>query len=94
MIRAFMGRFWGWIAAGAGAVIMALLAAMQFVARQRDKAQAKAEQEERRADTAEARIEQRQRADEASQQSKEQGDDDVRKATDRARSGKRDHFSK
>lgn len=78
------------ILAGLAAVLMVWLNVTQ---RQRDKAQEKAEKQERRADTAEARIEQRQQADSASKAAKETGDARVEEARDNARTGNRDHFS-
>lgn len=78
------------ILAGLSAVLLVWLNVTQ---RQRDKAQDKADKQQRRADTADQRIEQRQQADSASKAAKEQGDEAVEQARDKARTGDRDHFS-
>lgn len=52
----------------------------------------RASREKRRADAAEVRVQHYQAAEEASRQSKQEGDSRVQKAVDRARSGDRSHF--
>lgn len=85
-------RLWKWLAAAGGAVITVLIIALNWTRRQRDKAEEHADRQKERADTAETRIKQRDRVRQADKDAKRKGEQDVEKAVDRARSGRRDHF--
>ncbi|PAU79232.1 MULTISPECIES: hypothetical protein [Halomonas] len=88
-----MSRLRQIVVAALGLLATALSIALAVVARQRDNARQRADDEGRRADTAEERIEQRHKADTASAKGKEEGERDVEKARADARSGRRDHFA-
>lgn len=83
-----------WIGAFVAAVMAGLLIAVRVISGQRDRAREKAKREEERAATAEKRIEKRKQADDASYKAKAEGDKRVQEAIDRARDGKRDHFTR
>ena len=88
-----MGIIYRWAAKILAGLVAVLLVWLNATQRQRDKAEEKAQNQERRADTAEARIDQRHKADEVSQTAKETGDARVEESRDKARTGSRDHFS-
>lgn len=83
-----------WLAAAFAAIVAGLLFALKIVGGQRDRAREHARREAERADTAEKRIEKRKQADDASYQAKAEGDKRVQEAIERARDGKRDHFTR
>lgn len=73
-------------------LIGVLYIAVRIVSGQKQAAQHRADQAERKAENAEARIVQRQKAEAANQQAKVTGEENVEKAVERARSGDRRHF--
>ena len=88
-----MGKLWQFAAAALGGLVILLSGLLALTARQKAKAQGKAQRQERRADSAQTSIKQREAAHDASAKAKEAGDATVEEARDRARRGTRDHFS-
>jgi hypothetical protein len=79
-----MGKLWQFAAAALGGLVILLSGLLALTARQKAKAQGKAQRQERRADSAQTSIKQREAAHDASAKAKEAGDATVEQALRRS----------